>query len=156
MRTQATIRILNRLIRTTRDGEEICGACSDATESAGLRCLLRYRSEEWGRQGDELQALVLLLGGIPATSSTTLANLTATWIGLRIAVLGKSDTAAIEVWQRVQEGGLQRYEEALNGYLPERIRRTVGLQARRVLDRSQKIGMLRGEYEVPAASLRSV
>ena len=26
MRTQATIRILNRLIRTCRDGEEICGA----------------------------------------------------------------------------------------------------------------------------------
>ena len=129
---------------------------SDATESLGLRSLLRYRSEEWGRQGDELQALVLMLGGIPAVASTGAANLIATWIGIRTALLGKSDTAAIEAWQRVQERGLTRYEAALNGYLPERIRRTVGLHARRVLDRSEKIGMLRSEYELSSPSLRSV
>lgn len=156
MRTQATIRILNRLIRTCRDGEEICGTCSDATESAGLRSLLRYRSEEWGRQGDELQALVLLLGGTPAVSSSPSANLTATWLVLRTALLGKSDSEAIHLWSRVQRRGLERYELALNGYLPERIRRTVSLHSRRVLDRSEKIGILRGEYELPAHGLRSV
>lgn len=156
MRTQATIRILNRLIRSCRNGEEICGACSDATESPGLRSLLRYRSEEWGRQGDELQALVLMLGGVPAVASTAAANLAATLLGVRSALLGKSDQAAIELWLRVQAHGLARYEEALNGYLPERIRRTVSLHARRVLDRSEKIEMLRGEYELPSGSLRSV
>jgi uncharacterized protein (TIGR02284 family) len=156
MRTQATIRILNRLIRMCRDGEEICGTCSDVTESAGLRSLLRYRSEEWGRQGDELQALVLLLGGTPAVSSSPSANLLATWLVLRTAVLGKSDAEAIRLWSRVQRKGLERYEFALNGYLPERIRRTVSLHSRRVLDRSEKIGILRGEYELPAHSLRSV
>jgi len=61
MRTQATIRTLNTLIRACRDSEELCAVCGDSVESAGLRSLLRYRSEEWGRQGDELQALVLLL-----------------------------------------------------------------------------------------------
>jgi len=156
MRTQATIRILNRLVRTCRDGEEICGACSDATESAGLRSLLRYRSEEWGRQGDELQALVLLLGGTPAVSSSPAANLLATWLVVRTALLGKSDAEAIDLWSRVQRRGLERYEVALNGYLPERIRRTVSLHSRRVLDRSEKIGILRGEYEMPAHGLRSV
>lgn len=156
MRTQATIRILNRLIRMCRDGEEICGACSDTTESAGLRSLLRYRSEEWGRQGDELQALVLLLGGTPAVSSSPSANLLATWLILRTAVFGKSDAEAIRLWSRVQRRGLERYELALNGYLPERIRRTVSLHSRRVLDRSEKIGILRGEYELPAHGLRSV
>ena len=156
MRTQATIRILNRLIRTCRDGEEICGACSDATESAGLRSLLRYRSEEWGRQGDELQALVLLLGGMPAVSSSPQANLRATWLILRTALFGKSDVQAIDLWSRVQRRGLERYEIALNGYLPERIRRTVSLHSRRVLDRSEKIGILRGEYEMPAHGLGSV
>lgn len=156
MRTQATIRILNRLIRACRDGEEICGACSDTTESAGLRSLLRYRSEEWGRQGDELQALVLLLGGTPAVSSSSWGNLSATWLGVRTAFLGKSDATAIEFWQTIQSRGLERYEAALNGYLPERIRRTVSLHARRVLDRSEKIGILRGEYALPTHGLRSV
>ena len=156
MRTQATIRILNRLIRTCRDGEEICGACSDSTESAGLRSLLRYRSEEWGRQGDELQALVLLLGGRPAVSSGPSANLLATWLILRTALIGRSDVEAINLWSRVQRKGLERYEAALNGYLPERIRRTVSMHSRRVLDRSEKIGILRGEYELPTHGLRSV
>jgi uncharacterized protein (TIGR02284 family) len=156
MRTQATIRTLNRLIRACRDGEEVCGACSDATESAGLRSLLRYRSEEWGRQGDELQALVLLLGGTPAVSSSVAANLAATWLGCRTAALGRSDEAAIQLWQQVQSQGLERYETALNGYLPERIRRTVALHARRVLDRSEKIDILRAEYQVPTAGLRGV
>src|SRR5262245_25933911 len=152
MRTQATIRILNRLIRTCRDGEEICGACSDATESSGLRSLLRYRSEEWGRQGDELQALVLFLGGNPAISPTAAATVAAAWLCLKTALLGKSDQAAIASWEGIQAQGLERYEQALNGYLPERIRRTVNLHARRVLDRSEKIGMLRGEYALPVGT----
>jgi uncharacterized protein (TIGR02284 family) len=150
MRTQATIRILNRLIRTCRDSEDLCGACSDATFSPGLRSLLRYRSEEWGRQGDELQALVLLLGGEPAISGSPRAYAAALWIGMHTALLGRSDREAIEAWQRIQRRGLRQYENALNGYLPERIRHTVASQAARVLDRDEKITMLRGEYAYPA------
>lgn len=156
MRTQATIRILNRLIRACRDAEDVCGACSDATESPGLRSLLRYRSEEWGRQGDELQALVLLLGGNPAISASAQAHMETVWLAFRTAFLGQEDRVAIEAWERVQARGLDRYETALNGYLPERIRRTVSLHSRRVLDRSQKIGMLRSEYALPEEGLRSV
>jgi uncharacterized protein (TIGR02284 family) len=156
MRTQATIRILNRLIRTCRDAEDVSAACSDATESPGLRSLLRSRSEEWGRQGDELQALVLLLGGNPAVSASAQAHVDAIWLAFRTAFLGQDDRMAIDAWQRVQGRGLLRYEEALNGYLPERIRRTVSLHARRVLDRSEKIDMLRGEYALSTEGLRSV
>ena len=146
MRTQATIRTLNTLICACRDSEELCAVCGDSVESAGLRSLLRYRSEEWGRQGDELQALVLLLGGHPASVSSPYAHLAGTWLTFKTALLGLSDLAAIEVWQQVQRRGMDRYDEALASYLPERIRRTVALQANRILDRSEKIGMLRGEY----------
>ena len=146
MRTQATIRTLNRLVRTCRDSEELCGVYADSVESTGLRSLLRYRSEEWGRQGDELQALVLLLGGTPATSASPLTHASAAWLALKRALLGPSDLAAIEAWQQGQRKGLERYEEALSSYLPERIRRTVSLQASRVLDRTEKVGILRGEY----------
>jgi len=146
MRTQATIRTLNKLIRTCRDSEELCNACADVVESPGLRSLMRYRSEEWGRQGDELQALVLLLGGNPATAASFYTYLSGAWLSFKTALLGPSDLAAIEAWQQVQQSGMHRYEEALSSYLPERIRRTVSLQANRILDRSEKIGILRGEY----------
>jgi uncharacterized protein (TIGR02284 family) len=152
MRTQATIRTLNRLIRTCRDSEELCGACSDTVESPGLRSLLRYRSEEWGRQGDELQALVLLLGGNPATSASFYAHCAGAWLACKAALLGPSDVAALESWQQLQQRGVDRYDEALASYLPERIRRTVSLQANRILDRSEKLGMLRGEYTLHSSS----
>ena len=156
MRTQATIRILNKLIRTCRDAEEVCGICSDTVDSAGLRSLLRYRSEEWGRQGDELQALVLLLGGDPATSATAYGRVAAAWLGFKTALLGTSDLAGIEAWQATQHRGLERYQDALNGYLPERIRRTLSLQADRILDRSEKLDMLRGEYTLQSPDASSV
>jgi uncharacterized protein (TIGR02284 family) len=148
MRTQATIRILNKLIGTCRDSEELCGVCSDAVESPGLRSLLRYRSEEWGRQGDELQALVLLLGGTPAISATLYGRCASAWLAFKTALLGTSDVVALEVWQATQKRGLARYEQALNGYLPERIRRTVSLHTNRVLDRSEKLHILCGEYSL--------
>jgi hypothetical protein len=64
--------------------------------------------------------------------------------------------AAIEAWQEVQQRGLDRYDEALGSYLPERIRRTVSLQANRILDRSEKLAMLRGEYTLHSPGAQGV
>lgn len=148
MHTQDTIRTLNRLIRICRDGERFCRVGMNAAESSGLRTLLQYRSEEWGRHGDELQALVLLLKGEPATSGTPAAGLTCAWTALRAAMLGANDLAVVERWQRLQQRAFDRYEEALSGYLPERIRRTVQLQAERVFERCEQIGALRGQCAI--------
>lgn len=148
MRTQETIRTLNKLIKTCRDGEELCRACGDTADSPGLRTLLRYRSEEWGRQGDELQALVLLLGGEPAVSATPAAKMLRMWLTAKMAIVGPSDPSILEVWQRAQHRALDHYEEALSGYLPERIRRTVSLQADRIMDRFEQIGGLREQYSI--------
>src|SRR5690606_22613895 len=148
MRTQETIRTLNKLIQTCRDGEELCRACGEAVDSPGLRTLLRYRSEEWGRQGDELQALVLLLGGEPAVGGTHAARVLRAWFAVEAAIGGPSGLPMLESWQRDQQRALDRYEEALSGYLPERIRRTVSLQADRVVDRYEQIGGLREQYAI--------
>jgi uncharacterized protein (TIGR02284 family) len=156
MRTQETIRTLNRLIRTCRDGEDLCRIYSESVESAGLRTLLRFRSEEWARQGDELQALVLLLGGEPATYGSLGARLASAWTSLRTAVFGATDLPVLEQWQRVQQHSLDRYEEALSGYLPERIRRTVSLQADRVVDRFEQISALHGQYAVQSQTASHV
>jgi uncharacterized protein (TIGR02284 family) len=148
MRTQETIRTLNRLIQTCRDGEEFCRVCGEAVDGMGLKSLLRYRSEEWGRNGDELQALVLLLGGEPATSGTPGARILRSWITLKAAIFGPGDLSVLENWEQQQQNALDRYEEALGGYLPERIRRTVSLQADRIVDRTDQIGGLRDQYTI--------
>lgn len=146
MRTRETIRTLNRLIQTCRDSEEFCRALSDAAETEGLTNSLRRRSEEWGRQGDELQALVLLLDGEPETGGTPSAWLSRARLIAKSALLGPSDMPALEQWQHMQQRAVDRYEEALSSYLPERIRRTVSLQADRIDDRGGQIVSLRGQY----------
>ncbi len=145
MHTQDTIRILNRLIRVCRDGEAFCRACSRRRVGAELRALLRGRSDEWARMGDELQALVLLLNGGPAMSGTVAASALRTWIALRTALSGSGDAVVVEAWGQLQRAAWGCYAEAVSGYLPERIRRTVGLQADRIADRCDQIGALRLE-----------
>jgi uncharacterized protein (TIGR02284 family) len=139
MRTQDTIRTLNRLIRACRDGEEFCELCGDAVQSPDLGSILRYRAQEWGRQGDELQALVLLLDGEPATAGGATALVLRTWLLARAVVLGPSDVAVLDHWRRLHERALDAYEDAIGGYLPERIRRTLSLQADRVAERLEHI-----------------
>jgi uncharacterized protein (TIGR02284 family) len=150
MRTQDTVRILNRLTRVCRDGERFCRACARPRVSAELRRMLRDRSEEWARLGDELQALVLLLNGEPVTSGTLAAGPLRAWLALRTMLPGSSDAAIVEAWVKMQREAWERYAEAVSGYLPERIRRTVGLQADRISDRSDQIAALQSGVDVLA------
>jgi uncharacterized protein (TIGR02284 family) len=132
MNKQETIRILNRLIRTCRDSEELCRTLSDGAGSVNVVRSLRNRSEQWSRRGDELQALVLFLGGEPETGGSPAGWLSRARMVAKSAVLGHRDIPALEEWQRSQQQAVHRYKEALNGYLPERVRRTITLQAGRV------------------------
>jgi uncharacterized protein (TIGR02284 family) len=148
MRTRETIRTLNRLIRVCRDGEDFCRVAGKRAACADLHALLRRRSGEWGRLGDELQALVLLLGGAPATEGTVAARTRQAWLVLRHALLGPADATVIAEWQCIQQRAQVRYAEAIDGYLPERIRRTLSLQADRIVNRTDRIPGPLGEYAV--------
>jgi uncharacterized protein (TIGR02284 family) len=143
MHTQDTIRTLNRLIRTCRDGEAFCRVCARCRVGNELQTLLRSRSEEWARQGDELQALVLLLNGEPALSGTFAATMRRGWIALRAGLIGSAEDPVVEAWELMQREAWERYAAAMSGYLPERIRRTISLQSDRISDRCDQIGSLR-------------
>jgi uncharacterized protein (TIGR02284 family) len=142
MRAQETIGVLNRLIQVCRDGEDLCRVCARRRVGSDLRGLLRNRSDEWGRLGDELQALVLLLNGEPAMGGTLLASALRAGLVLRTLLAASAEPEVIDAWRRMQAEALERYSEAMSGYLPERIRRTVGLQVDRISDRLQQIGTL--------------
>jgi uncharacterized protein (TIGR02284 family) len=146
MRTADTIKTLNNLIRTCRDAESLSRAWGHTARSAHMRTRLRHRSEEWGRQGDELQALVLLLGGDPARTPTFVARFQCAWVATRVAIVGRSDAPVQDESEDVQQHALGRYEEALGGYLPERIRRTISLQARQVSARCDRMLEPRGHF----------
>lgn len=152
MHIDDTIGTLNRLIRVCRDSEDFCGAALRRARDPDLGAVLHDRGEEWGRLGDELQALVLLLGGEPATSATLAARARHLGLGARLAVLGPADATIIAAWQRIERHAEARYAEAIDGYLPERIRRTVSLQADRVVSRAERIGNRYGEVAIGSPS----
>jgi uncharacterized protein (TIGR02284 family) len=141
-----TVRTLNVLIRTCRDGEAVCRAWSGAAQSPDLGELLRKRSDEWGRQADELQALVLLFGEEPARAGTFGGRLLALWIVLKAALLGRSDLPIVLDWAHVQRRSLRRYQRALGRPLPERVRRTLTLQASRLSAHHHCLEDLRGHF----------
>jgi uncharacterized protein (TIGR02284 family) len=149
MRTPQTITTLNDLIRTCRDTESLGRAWGNTADSAHLRHRFHRRSEEWARQGDELQALVLLMGGAPARNPTWTARLQCAWVKLRGAVEGRSDPPASEGCEQAQQHALMRYEQALSGYLPERIRRTLSLQAKQISLRCDRTAYPRGHFAAP-------
>jgi uncharacterized protein (TIGR02284 family) len=146
MGTRQTIRTLNRLIRTCRDGEAVCTAWSAAAESRDLWERLTQRSQEWSRQADELQALVLLLGGRPAMSATVSGHLLEAWITLKTLAFGRNDLPVILDWEHSQRGALRRYQHALEDRLSERIRRTVTQQATRLSEHQHRLEDLRGRF----------
>jgi uncharacterized protein (TIGR02284 family) len=149
MRTAETISTLNTLIRACRDAERLCTAWGESAHSPHLRHRFRLRSEEWGRQGDELQALVLLLGGEPATTGTVAGLAQAAIVTCRSAILGQCDAPAVDGCEQAQQQALGCYERALGGYLPERIRRTVGMQARQIAARCERLIETGGHFAAP-------
>jgi uncharacterized protein (TIGR02284 family) len=141
-----TVRALNGLIRTCRDGEAACRAWSGAAQTLGLRELLHERSQEWARQADELQALVLLFEGRPARAGTLGGWVLAVWVTAKAALLGRSDLPVVLDWEHVQRRALRRYQHVLSGSLPERARRTLTLQASRLSAHHHRLEDLRGHF----------
>jgi uncharacterized protein (TIGR02284 family) len=146
MRLQETVLALNRLIRICRASEARCLVLARFARTADVAHHLRGASEEWSRNGDELQALVLLLDGKPRTR----ASASGWWLRLRMlasrALFVNMDTPALAAWETVQGNAVRGYIEALRSYWPERIRRTVRLQADRAEDRYGRIASVRGRY----------
>lgn len=150
MRTQETVLALNQLIRVCRTAERRCGVLARLPLTVDVARLLRAASEEWSRQGDELQALVLLLGGKPQTRPEGGGWLLQARMLANRSLFARVDAPALAAWETVQGKAVHGYVEALKSYWPERIRRTVRLQADRAGDRYGRIAGLRGRYALQA------
>jgi uncharacterized protein (TIGR02284 family) len=143
MAAAQVITTLNGLIRNGRDAEDFCAICSRIA-AAPLAVLLRQRGEEWGRLTDELQALVLLLGGTPAALPSLGARARHLALAGRARLIGTHESLILGQWQRLEHDALARYEAATAHPLPEQIRRTLTLQTERALRRLEQVSRLSG------------
>lgn len=148
MTNDELISTLNKLIETSKDGEEGFGTCAEDATGLQLKTLFTTRSQRCATAARELQDLVRSLGGDPETDSSFSATLHRRWIDIKSAVLGKDNEAILNECERGEDMALQSYRAALAKDLPEPIRAVVDRQYQGVVQNHDQIKMLRDQAKV--------
>lgn len=128
-----TIKQLNGLVHLCKDAEAGFRICAEYMDSSELKTLLDSRSGEYAAATEELQALVLELGGIPAEHGSLAGGLHRRWIGLKTLIAGQDEKAVLNECLREERVAKQGYEQALQEDLPPQVRRAVSAQYAGVL-----------------------
>ncbi|NWL76466.1 aldehyde dehydrogenase [Pseudomonas taiwanensis] len=138
-----TVRTLNNLIETSKDGEAGFKVCADDVKRPDLKQLFMERSRQCGAAAAELQRAVVELGGEPEDSTSVSADLHRRWVDLKSLVTGKDEKAILNECERGEDVAKKQYAEALQTNLPTDIRATVQRQYEGVLRNHDQIKALR-------------
>ncbi|WP_339490962.1 ferritin-like domain-containing protein [Pseudomonas sp. EL_65y_Pfl2_R95] len=143
MDNKQTIKTLNNLIETSKDGEAGFKVCAEDIKRDDLKSMFLKRAQECGQAAAELQALVLQLGGDPEDSTSVSGDLHRRWVDLKSLVSGKDETAILNECERGEDVAKKQYKEALEEDLPAPVREVVLRQQQGVLRNHDQIKALR-------------
>ena len=139
-----TIKVLNNLIETSKDGEAGFRTCASDIKDPQLKSLFNNRSRECAAAAGELQGLVLELGGTPEDSTSFSGDMHRRWVDIKSAITGKSDEAILNECERGEDVAKKHYSEALeNQNLPMNVRDVIQRQYSGVLRNHDQIKALR-------------
>ena len=139
-----TIKVLNNLIETSKDGEAGFRTCASDIKDPQLKTLFNNRSRECAAAAGELQGLVLELGGTPEDSTSFSGDMHRRWVDIKSAITGKSDEAILNECERGEDVAKKHYSEALeNQNLPMNVRDVIQRQYSGVLRNHDQIKALR-------------
>ena len=141
--TKDVISTLNDLIETCKDGEKGFRVCAEDIARPELKTLFSQRAGECAQAAQELQAIVIRLGGDPEDSTSMAGDLHRRWVDIKAAITGKSDEAVLNECERGEDVAKRSYHKALEKTLPEDIRQGVQRQYDGVLRNHDQVKMLR-------------
>lgn len=130
------INTLNALLEATRDGDYGFTTAAGYTDSSHLKTRLDRRASECREAGQELQALIVRLGGAAAEGGSTAGALHRGWVSVRGTLSHYSDEAMLEECERGEDAEMAAYIKALTSNLPPGVRSVVERQAQ-VVRRNQ-------------------
>lgn len=141
-----TIKTLNDLIETCKDGEEGFKACAEDIKVAELKSLFIKRASGCADSAAELQRLVRGLGGDPETSTSVSADVHRRWVDLKSLITGKDEEAVLNEAERGEDVAKKSYSNALaKDYLPADIRAVIEEQYQGVLRNHDQVKALRDQ-----------
>ena len=107
--TKEVISTLNDLIETCKDGEKGFRVCAEDITRPELKTLFNQRAGECAQAAQELQAIVIRLGGNPEDSTSMAGDLHRRWVDLKAAITGKDDEAILNECERGEDVAKRSY-----------------------------------------------
>ncbi|HJV87405.1 MAG TPA: PA2169 family four-helix-bundle protein [Noviherbaspirillum sp.] len=146
MDNDEVISTLNKLIETSKDGEEGFKTCADNASDPQLKTFFVNRAQTCTAAVIDLQRLVRAYGGDPANSSDLGSAVHRRWVDIKGLVTGKDDRAVLKECERGEDVAVSSYKNALDKNLPADVRGVVEKQYHGVLKNHDQVKSLRDQY----------
>ena len=151
MDNKTTIKRLNQLIETCKDGEYGFRSCAEHAERTDLRTLFGNLSNECRDAGLELSAMVTSLGGNAEDSGSVSGAIHRGWSTIRAELSSHTDEALLEACEKGEDIAVEHYRNALDeDDLLVEARQLINRQYMGVKDNHFKIRTLRDQARVHA------
>ena len=147
--TDTPVKILNELIQTSKDGNKGFAEAAEKAEDGKLKMLFTDRARECEQAAQELQQVVVNIGGKPEDSGSVAGAMHRGWVAVKSAVTD-SNVAVLEEVERGEDYAKAAYSKALKADLPPAARAGVEKQYQGVLQNHYRIRELRNRYKAAA------
>jgi uncharacterized protein (TIGR02284 family) len=139
------ISTLNKLLETTKDGEQGFRTCAGAVNDPGLKKVFEDAAKRCDEGAAELRARILSLGKEPASSGTASGALHRAWTNIKSSITGMDEYEVLTECERGEDVAKSAYEKALNEDLPMDIKTLVQRQYEGVKANHDRIRQLRNQ-----------
>ncbi len=146
-----TINALNDLIETAKDGEYGFRSSAEHLKSAALRQSFMGRADECRQAANELQALVVRLGGTAEDGGSAAGAVHRGWMAVKSTLSSSSDLSILEETERGEDTALESYRHALEGDLTSGARALVEQQLDGVKRNHAQVRLLRDKARAASA-----
>lgn len=119
---------LNDLIENCKDGEFGFRSTAEHARTGNLKQLFVARADECRHAAEELQALVVQLGGEAPDGGTLAGAAHRGWVAVKGTLAGYSDLNMLEETERGEDAAVARYRAELKKDLPPDVRAIIQRQ----------------------------
>lgn len=146
-----TLDTLNDLIENCKDGEYGFQTCAEHARSAELKTYFSQRARGCATAAEELQELVVRLGGAPDTGGSASGAVHRGWVAVRGSLAFDDDKAMLEECERGEDAAVARYRTALEQSLPPEIEQVVRRQYEGAQRNHDEVKQLRNSLQAQTA-----